>query len=130
MVLDALEKQRLRKKMALRMSAFLGNSRELVCVSGHWYPSPQFCELSQTSEDNEMMVVKNRAGKKMKISVTSLRDMIRFQVVEAKDFERWLEKLPALKLESLKREESALKEREEERRRLEKKVIVRKRTTV
>lgn len=126
MTLDPLERQHLRQKMARRMAAFLGNSRAVDCVSAHWHEEPQFCELSQENSDNEILVIKNRAGKKMKVAVSSLRDMVRFQVVEANDFERWLAKLPELKAEAIKRNESAAQAREDERKRLEKRFIVRK----
>jgi DNA repair ATPase RecN len=128
MPLDALEKDRLRKKMAQRMAIFLEGGTTVTCVSSHYYEEGQLCELAQIDEKyNEFLVVKNRAQKKMRIALTNLKEMIRFKICEVDELSKWLEKLKELKLAHEKRKEELIKVREEERQRLGKKVIVRKR---
>ena len=127
MALDALEREHLRKKMALKMGMFLEGGSAVSCVSGHFYEEPYFCELCQTDHGNEVLVIKNRAGKKMHVAASCLREMVRFRVTEAEDLPKWLEKFSHLKSEYFKRKAERELERAQERTRLEKKVIVRKR---
>lgn len=128
MPLDALEKDRLRKKMAQRMAIFLEGAKTVTCVSSHYYEEGQLCELAQIDEKYyEFLVVKNRAQKKMRIALANLKEMIRFKICEVDELSRWLDKLKGLKSEQEKRKEESKKVRDEERKRLEKKVIVRKR---
>lgn len=126
MTLDPLEKERLRRKMAVRMSMFLESGPEVSCVSGHYLDEPGLCELCLTPHANEMLVVKNRSGKKLKVALSCLKEMVRFQVAEVVDLPRWLEKLKELKLDADRRKEQQEAARVEERQRLEKKIIVRK----
>jgi hypothetical protein len=128
MALDALEKDQLRRKMATRMGSFLEGGKSVSCVSGHFYDELHDCELCQTQHANDILVIKNRSGKKMRVASSCLREMVRFQVSEVEDLPKWLTKLGELKGELEKRKEQQLLAREEERRRLEKKVIVRKRS--
>jgi len=127
MALDPLEKDRLRRKMALKMGMFLESGPSVSCVSGHYYDAAPFCELCQSEHGNEILVIKNRSSKKLRVAASCLREMVRFRVTEVDELPRWLSKLTELKSEHERRrkEEEAL--RLEERRRLEKKVIVRKR---
>ncbi|NBX67879.1 MAG: hypothetical protein EBR01_02815 [Proteobacteria bacterium] len=101
MPMDPLEKDRLRKKMATQMGIFLGGAQTVSCVSSHYFGDAQFCELCGQTHSDDIFVVKNRAGKKTKLSELKV------------DFER--------------RKAEAEVQRQEERKRLEKKVIVRKR---
>jgi hypothetical protein len=55
--------------------------------------------------------------------------MVRFQVTDVEDFTKWLSKLSDLKVDFERRKAEAEAQRQEERKRLEKKVIVRKRST-
>lgn len=126
MALDPLEKDRLRKKMALRMQSFTDPKTPVSCVSGHVYFEPHPCELCQATHAEEILVIKNRANKKMIAAVSCLKEMVRFQVVEVEELERWLLKLKDLWAEAEKRRDEEKAVREEERKRLEKKVIVRK----
>ncbi len=129
MALDALEKDRLRQKMAVRLGVFLENSKFLTCISCHYYEEPHTCELCQMTHTEEMVVVKNRANKKMHLALSCLKEMIRFRVVdEVEDLGRWLEKMVELKSDFEKRKLESAHQREEERKRLEKKVILRKRS--
>lgn len=128
MALDPLEKDRLRKKMALRMQAFTDPKSPVSCVSGHVYFDLHQCELCQSNHADEILVIKNRANKKMIVAVSCLKEMVRFQVVEVEELERWLLKLKDLWGEAEKRRDEEKAAREEERKRLEKKVIVRKKT--
>ena len=127
MALDPLEKDQLRKKMATRMGVFLEGSKTVSCVSGHVYDEPRPCELCQRTHAEELLVVKNRAGKKLILSVDCLKEMVRFHVTDVEDLSKWLEKIKTLRHEEAKRKEDDVKIRAEERSRLEKKVIVRKR---
>lgn len=127
MALDPLEREQLRRKMALRMGAFLESSHTVSCVSGHYYEEPHQCELCQTLHANQLLVIKNRAGKKMLVAVSCLKEMVRFQVADVEDLARWLEKIKSLEKEHMVRKEELAVQRLEERKRLEKKVIVRKR---
>ena len=127
MAMDPLEKERLRRKMALRMGAFLENSKTVVCVSGHYNEQEQNCELCQSTHARELLVIKNRAGKKMHVAVECLKEMVRFQVADVDELPRWLEKIGELEKESIRRKAEMELQRNEERKRLEKKVIVRKR---
>lgn len=129
MALDALEKERLRKKMAMRMGVFLENAKVLSCISSHYYEEPPVCELCQMTHSGEVLVVKNRANKKLHLASSCLKEMVRFHVVdEVEDLGRWLEKLVELKADQEKRKLDLLLQREEDRKKLEKKVILRKRT--
>lgn len=127
MALDALEKEHLRRKLATRMGTFLEGSHLASCVSGHYFDEPAVCELCQESHAEELLVIKNRAGKKMKLAASCLREMVRFQVADVEDFARWLEKLKDLRKESESRRAEESRLRDEERKRLAKKVIVRRR---
>lgn len=129
MALDPLEKEALRKKMALRMQSFLESSPTASCVSGHVYFEPHPCELCQTTHADEILVIKNRSGKKLRAALPCLKEMIRFRVVEVEDLEKWLPKLKELWTEAEKRREEEKHVRDEERKRLEKKVIIRKKTS-
>ena len=126
--MDALEKERLRRKMAIRMKAFQGSATGVSCVSGHWNAEEQPCDLCETAHGNEVLVIKNRAGKKYKVGAKCITEMVRFQVTEVESLTRWLAKMPELKAETTRREEEQKLEREEERKRLEKRVIVRRRS--
>ncbi len=128
MALDPLEREHLRKKMALRMGSFLESGTMVTCVGAHYYDVPQFCDLCQAQHGEEILVVKNRSGKKWKVAEPCLREMIRFKVTDAEELPRWLAKFPELRAEHEKRKQQMEESRREERRRLEKKVIVRKKT--
>ncbi len=128
MALDPLEKDHLRRKMADRMGIFLESAKAVSCVSGHHYDELRPCELCQATHADELLVIKNRSGKKMIVAVACLKEMIRFQVVvDVEDLGRWLDKIKELRSESEKRKVGQQAARDEERKRLEKKVIVRKR---
>lgn len=128
MSLDTLEKEQLRKKMAMRMQVFGEAVGAVSCVSGHVYFEPHPCELCQTDHADEILVVKNRSGKSMRAAVPCVKEMVRFRVVEVEGLEKWLLKLKTLWTEAEKRVADELAVRDEERRRLEKKVIVRKKS--
>jgi len=127
MAMDPLEKDRLRRRMATQMGIFLGGAQTVSCVSSHFYGEPQLCELCGQTHTEDIFVIKNRAGKKMRVSSACLREMVRFQVADVEDFAKWLTKLSDLKVDFERRKAEAEALREEERKRLEKKVIVRKR---
>lgn len=127
MALDPLEKERLRRKMAARMQAFVEGTPMVTCVSGHCYEEPHACELCGDNHALDIFVIKNRGGKKMLVASSCLKEMVRFQVTDVEDLPKWLEKLKELHSEMETRKEEAAKIREEERKKLEKKVIVRKR---
>lgn len=127
MALDAFEKEQLRKKMAVKMGIFLEGGPSVSCVSGHYYEEAYFCELCQTPHGNEVLVIKNRAGKKMHVAASCLREMVRYRVTDVEELPKWLEKFSQLKAEFFKRKAEKEEARMEERKRLEKKVIVRKR---
>jgi hypothetical protein len=127
MALDPLEKERLRKRMALKMGSFLESGKSVSCVSGHYYDEPHLCELCGAVHADEILVVKNRAGRKMSIATPCLREMVRFQVTDVDDLPRWLEKLKELRVEAERRKLEREEQRQEERKRLEKRLIVRKR---
>jgi len=127
MALDPMEKDQLRKKMALKMGIFLESGKSVSCVSGHYYDEPHHCELCGAVHADDLLVVKNRAGKKLQVAVSCLREMVRFQVTDVEDFSRWLEKLKELRAESERRKVEREQLRQEERKRLEKRLIVRKR---
>lgn len=127
MALDPLEKERLRKKMALRMGIFLEGGKTVTCISGHTYWEPHYCELCQETHSDEILVVKNRSGKNLHVALSCLKEMIRFQVVDVEELAAWLDKLKTLRVDMEKRKLEAEALRLEERKKLEKKVIVRRR---
>jgi len=127
--MDPLEREQLRKKMALRMGIFLESGNTVSCVSSHYYEEPHFCELCQSSHADEILVIKNRSAKKLRVASRCLMEMVRFRVTEVEDLPRWLGKLSELRLESERRKKEQEQARQEERKRLEKKVIVRKRAS-
>ncbi len=126
MALDPMEKDLLRKRMALRMQVMAESSRWVECVSGHYQDEPAFCELCSQKHADELLVIRNRAGKKFHVAPGCLREMLRFQVVDVEGMPKWLEKLKELRIEFDKRKALLEQEREAERRRLEKKFITRK----
>lgn len=128
MALDPLEKEMLRRKMAVRMGVFLEGAKSVTCISGHTYWEPHLCELCQQTHSDEIVVVKNRSNKKWSVAISCLKEMIRFQVTDVEDLSPWLEKLKVLRVDMAKRKEESDLQRQEERKKLEKKVIVRKRS--
>ena len=114
--------------MAARMGAFLEGAQTVSCVSGHVYDDadPHACDLCQSTHATELLVVKNRANKKMLIGLSCLKEMVRFKVVDVDELPRWLEKLSELRKEHERRKIEREEQRKEERKRLEKKVIVRR----
>lgn len=127
MALDPLEKEHLRQRMALKMGVFLESGKSVSCVSGHYYEDAHFCELCQTTHATDLLVIKNRAGKKMLVASNCLKEMVRFKVTDVEDLARWLDKLKALQKEHDQRKLEKEEQRKEERKLLEKKVILRKR---
>ncbi len=125
--MDALERQHLRKKMALKMEVFQGKSRDVACVSAHWVSPAQVCDLCERVHAEEVLVIKNRKGQNLKVDGKCLTEMVRFQVTDVADLPKWFEKIGALKAEQQRRAEEARKLQEEERKKLERKVIVRRR---
>ncbi len=126
MVLDPLEKEHLRKKMATRISMFLESQSIATCVSAHIYEEETFCELCQTTHTKDILVIRNRSGKTMKVALSCLKEMIRFRIVEIDELPRWMNKLKELRIEAEKKKAEELQLMEEKRKALEKKVIVRR----
>lgn len=130
MALDPLEKEHLRRKMAAKMGIFLEGGVAVSCVSGHVYSeAPHYCELCQSAHADEILVIKNRSGKKMHVAVPCLLEMVRFKVTDVEELPRWLEKVKELRAEEARRRADQEEARREERKKLEKKVIVRRRST-
>lgn len=127
MSLDPLEKERLRRKMATRMSMFLESMVTVSCVSAHVLDENGYCDLCQGTHATDMLVIKNRSGKTMRAALACLKEMVRFQVVDIEELPRWIEKLKELRGDAERRKMESELARREERKRLEKKVIVRKR---
>lgn len=127
MTLDPLEKDRLRRKMATKMGMFIESMPVVSCVSSHVFDEPTDCELCELQHTTDILVIKNRSGKKMRVALSCLKEMVRFQVTDVKDLPRWMEKLKELKNDAEKRKAEKEVARQAERKRLEKKVIVRKR---
>ena len=127
MALDPLEKDLLRWKMATKMGIFVEGGGTVSCVSGHYYEDLRSCELCQATHADELLVIKNRAGKKLHVAVPCLKEMVRFKVTDVDDLSRWLDKIKDLRVEAGRRKIEQQEIREAERKRLEKKVIVRKR---
>jgi len=128
MSLDPLEKERLRRKMAQRMAVFQETAPSVECVSAHYYTEPSFCELCQTTHATELIIVKNRKNKALRVALSCLKEMIRFKVTDVLDLPKWLEKLKELRLDAEKRKLDEEAARTEQRKLLEKKVIIRKRS--
>ena len=95
--MDPSEKDRLLRKMATQMSIFLGGAQTVTCVSSHYYEKEQGCELCLRTHTLDLFVIKNRAGKKMSLASSCLREMVRFQVTDVEDFPKWLAKISDLK---------------------------------
>lgn len=126
--MDPLEREHWRRRIATKMGIFLEGGKQVTCVSSHYYDAdPYLCELCQTQHGREVFVIKNRSGKKFHVEIGCLKEMIRFRIVEVEELERWMAKMPDLKLEAIERRKLLEKQREEERSRLERKIIVRKR---
>jgi hypothetical protein len=128
MSLDPLEKERLRRKMAQKMAIFQETAPSVECVSAHYYIEPSFCELCQTPHANELIIVKNRKNKSLRVALPCLKEMIRFKVTDVLDLPKWLDKLRDLRADAEKRKVDEETARTEQRKLLEKKVIIRKRT--
>ncbi len=106
------------------MGIFLESGSTVSCVSAHVYLEPHACDLCQTVHADEILVIKNRSGKKLSVATPCLKEMIRFQVVDADDLPRWLTKISELRSEAEKRKEEEKKTREEERERLGKSALL------
>lgn len=128
MSLDPLEKERLRRKMAQKMAIFQESAPSVECVSAHYDAEPTYCDLCLTTHATELIVVKNRKNKKLRVALPCLKEMIRFKVTDVLDLVKWIEKLRELKVDFDKRKTDQETERTEQRKLLEKKVIIRKRT--
>jgi len=126
MALDPMEKDLWRKKMATRMHVILEGGKSVVCVSGHYHDTPTDCDLCLQTHSIEQIVIRNRANKNFKVAESCLREMVRFQVTEAEDFAKWLEKMKGLRADFEARKAVLQSQQEQERRLLEKKVIVRR----
>lgn len=126
MVLDPLEKEHLRKKMATRMAVFLESQTIASCVSAHIYEEDVLCELCQRVHTKDILVMKNRSGKTMKVALSCLKEMVRFRIVDIDDLPRWINKLKELRLDAEKKKIEELQLMEEKRKHLEKKIIIRK----
>ncbi len=120
-----LEKEHLRQAMARRMQAYLQGGA-CACVSAHVETELRECDLCNREHAQQFFILKNRVHKKWLVEPKCLLDMVRFQVVDVPDIERWVEKLRQLQ----QLEEARLKqlehEAQERRRRHESKVIVRR----
>jgi len=127
--MDPLEKERLRKTMAVRMGTFSDPTHPVVCVSSHFYHDEYGCDLCQRTHAHEILVIKNRAGKLLHVSLDCLKEMIRFRVIDVVDIAKWIEKLRVLKTDAEQRRLEAEEQRSNERKKLEKKVIVRRRSS-
>lgn len=128
MSLDPLEKERLRRKMAQKMAIFQESAPSVECVSAHYDAEPTYCELCLTTHATDLIVVKNRKNKKLRVALPCLKEMIRFKVTDVLDLSKWIEKLRELKTDFDQRKTDQETERTEQRKLLEKKVIIRKRT--
>lgn len=127
--MDPLEKEHLRRRIADRMDAFAGGNGSVTCISGHVYDDEaRPCELCQLAHANEILVIRNRAGRKLHAAVPCLLEVVRFQIAEVEDLPRWIEKIKLLRHAAEARRSRTTAEREEEKRRLEKRVIVRRRS--
>lgn len=113
--------------MAQRMAIFQESAPSVECVSAHFYLEPTFCELCQATHATELIVVKNRKNKSLRVALPCLKEMIRFKVTDVLDISKWIEKLRDLRLDAEKRKTDEVAERNEQRKLLEKKVIVRRR---
>lgn len=127
MAMDALEKERLRRKMALKMEAFQGSHGVVVCVSGHWSDEELDCELCEDTHAQGILILKNRKGRKLKADAKCVAEMVKFRVTDVEDLEKWLAKMGEFRAEAARRKDEQKVAREEERKRLERKVIVRRR---
>ena len=114
--------------MATQMGIFLEGGESIECISAHYYSDPSGCELCGRTHSQELLVVKNRSGKKMRADLSCVKEMIRFKVTDVSELPRWMEKIKVLKKEEALRKEREAVEQEEQRKKLERKVIVRKRT--
>jgi hypothetical protein len=113
--------------MAQKMGMFQESAPSVECVSAHYYSEATFCELCQMTHATELIVVKNRANKKLRVALPCLKEMIRFKVTDVLDLSKWIEKLRELRLDAEKRKADEELARNEQRKLLEKKVIIRKR---
>lgn len=114
--------------MAVTMGIFLESAKTVSCISGHVRDDVGECDLCGRTHALELLVVRNRSGKKMRVSLDCLKEMVRFQVCDVEELPRWLDKLKEMKADAERRKQSAAEAREEQRRKLSKRVIVRKRT--
>jgi hypothetical protein len=128
MSLDPLEKERLRRKMAQKMAIFQESAPSVECVSAHYDAEPTYCELCLQTHATELIVVRNRKAKVLRVALPCLKEMIRFKVTDVLDLPKWLEKLRELRVDFEKRKSDQEAVRTEQRKLLEKKVIVRKRS--
>jgi hypothetical protein len=125
--MDSIEREILRQKMALRMGMFLESSNTVTCISSHYYDEPHACELCLVAHADELLVVKNRSGKILRVALPCLKEMVRFRVTEVDELPRWIDKLTELRAIAEKRKAEQEEARLAERKLLERKVIVRKR---
>ena len=130
MALDPLEKERLRQSMALRMGSFLEGAPAATCVSGHYYEEDRSCELCLRVHARDVLVLKNRSGRKsMALAAECALEMMRYQVADIDDLPRWMDKLKELRADSENRRAETEAVREEQRKVSGKRVILRRKAT-
>lgn len=130
MALDPLEKERLRRSMALRMGSFLEGAPSATCVSGHYYEEDRPCELCQRVHAKDVLVLKNRSGRKsMALAAECALEMMRYQVADIDDLPRWMDKLKELRADADRRRQELAAAREEQRKISGKRVILRRKAT-
>ncbi len=114
--------------MATVMAIFQESAPSVECVSAHYDTELTYCELCLSVHATELIVVRNRKNKKLRVALPCLKEMIRFKVTDVLDLSKWIEKLRELRVDFEKRIVDEQTLRTEQRKLLEKKVIVRKRS--
>jgi len=70
MALDPIEKTYCDERWPNEWGSFWRAVLTVSCVSGHFYFEPHFCDLYVRHRNaDEILVIKNRAGKKLQVSV-------------------------------------------------------------
>lgn len=110
------------------MRIFLQSSEQVECISAHYNEEPSQCDLCDLRHATKLLVIKNRAGKNLRVADTCLLEMVRFQVADVMDLSRWVNRLKELKVDFERRQDEQKMAQLEQRKKLERRVIVRKRT--
>lgn len=111
-----------------KIRVFTKSNPMLECIHAHFFPDRSgFCDLTEAKEQEEIFILKNRAGATMKASPLAMQVIA--NVVDIENTDHWYQNIKdQRRLHKERLAQEALK-REEDRKALSRTVLVRKKGT-